>query len=290
MSIVVGIDIGGSTTKIAGFKGDSMLVPVQISANNAIASLFGAFGKFLYDNKLELRDIQQVNLTGVGCSEVNQPIYGLPTYKVDEFTANGIGGGYFAGDKKEFMVVSMGTGTSFVGVKDGIPAHLGGIGIGGGTIIGLSKLMLNTNDIDKIQELASGGKVGNIDLRIGDISKNPLPGLDLEVTASNFGKASSRATCEDKAAGIVHMVIESICQTAALIAQGTEMKDFVLIGALTNFPECEQVSRMIKTMFPDLNFIVPEDGEYGTAIGPALAEKCCLKPVGGQDMAEAAAH
>ena len=286
MSIVVGIDIGGSTTKIAGFKGDKMLVPVQISASNAIASLFGAFGKFLYDNKLELSDIQQVNLTGVGSSEVKQSIYGLPTYRVDEFTANGIGGGYFAGDKKEFMVVSMGTGTSFVGVKDGIPVHLGGIGIGGGTIIGLSKLMLNTNDIDKIQELAAEGKVGNIDLRIGDISKNPLPGLNLEITASNFGKASSRATCEDKAAGIVHMVIESICQTAALIAQGTEMKDFILIGALTNFPECEQVSRMIKTMFPDLNFIVPEDGEYGTAIGTALAEKSCLIPIDNKDRQE----
>ena len=279
MSIVVGIDIGGSTTKIAGFRGKEMLVPVQISASNAIASLFGACGKFLYDNKLELSDIQQVNLTGVGSSEVQQSIYGLPTYRVDEFTANGIGGGYFAGDKKEFMVVSMGTGTSFVGVKDGVPAHLGGIGIGGGTIIGLSKLILNTNDIDKIQELALMGKVGNIDLRIGDISKNPLPGLDLEITASNFGKASSRATCEDKAAGIVHMVIESICQTAALIAQGTEMKDFILIGALTNFPECEQVSRMIKRMFPDYNFFVPEAGEYGTAIGTALAEKSCLKPV-----------
>ena len=279
MSIVVGIDIGGSTTKIAGFRGKEMLVPVQISASNAIASLFGAFGKFLYDNKLELSDIQQVNLTGVGSSEVQQSIYGLPTYRVDEFTANGIGGGYFAGDKKEFMVVSMGTGTSFVGVKDGVPAHLGGIGIGGGTIIGLSKLILNTNDIDKIQELALMGKVGNIDLRIGDISKNPLPGLDLEITASNFGKASSRATCEDKAAGIVHMVIESICQTAALIAQGTEMKDFILIGALTNFPECEQVSRIIKRMFPDYNFFVPEAGEYGTAIGTALAEKSCLKPV-----------
>ena len=74
MSIVVGIDIGGSTTKIAGFRGEEMLVPVQISASNAIASLFGAFGKFLYDNKLELKDIQQVNLTGVGSSEVEQAI------------------------------------------------------------------------------------------------------------------------------------------------------------------------------------------------------------------------
>ena len=278
MSIVVGIDIGGSTTKIAGFREDRMLIPVQISADSAVASLFGAFGKFLYDNDLQLTDIGQVNLTGVGSSEIRQDIYGVPTFRVDEFSANGVGGGYFAGNKTEFMVVSMGTGTSFE-VRNNVPRHLGGIGIGGGTITGLSKLMINTNDVGKIQELASGGKVGNIDLRIGDISKNPLPGLDLEITASNFGKASSRANCEDKAAGIVHMVIETICQTAVLISNGTDIKDFVLIGNLINFPECWNVCEMIKTMYPHVNFMIPEDGEYGTAIGTALANKCCLKPV-----------
>ena len=279
MGIVVGIDIGGSTTKIAGFREDRMLIPVQISADSAVASLFGAFGKFLYDNDLQLTDIGQVNLTGVGSSEIRQDIYGVPTFRVDEFSANGVGGGYFAGNKTEFMVVSMGTGTSFVEVRNNVPRHLGGIGIGGGTITGLSKLMINTNDVGKIQELASGGKVGNIDLRIGDISKNPLPGLDLEITASNFGKASSRANCEDKAAGIVHMVIETICQTAVLISNGTDIKDFVLIGNLINFPECWNVCEMIRTMYPHVNFIIPEDGEYGTAIGTALANKCCLKPV-----------
>ena len=279
MGIVVGIDIGGSTTKIAGFREDRMLIPVQISADSAVASLFGAFGKFLYDNDLQLTDIGQVNLTGVGSSEIRQDIYGVPTFRVDEFSANGVGGGYFAGNKTEFMVVSMGTGTSFVEVRNNVPRHLGSIGIGGGTITGLSKLMLNTNDVGKIQELASGGKVGNIDLRIGDISKNPLPGLDLEITASNFGKASSRANCEDKAAGIVHMVIETICQTAVLISNGTDIKDFVLIGNLINFPECWNVCEMIRTMYPHVNFIIPEDGEYGTAIGTALANKCCLKPV-----------
>ncbi|MEE0796509.1 MAG: type II pantothenate kinase [Anaerovoracaceae bacterium] len=279
MGIVVGIDIGGSTTKIAGFRDNRMLIPVQISADSAVASLFGAFGKFLYDNGLQLEDIEQVNLTGVGCSAIRQNIYGLPTYKVDEFSANGVGGGYFAQGKKEFMVVSMGTGTSFVEVRDGKPRHLGGIGIGGGTITGLSKLMLNTNDAKKIRELASGGEVGNIDLRIGDISERPLPGLDLQITASNFGKASSRANCEDKAAGIVHMVIETICQTAVLIANGTDINDFVLIGNLINFPECWSVCEMIKTMYPGVNFIIPEDGEYGTAIGTALARKACLHPV-----------
>lgn len=279
MGIVVGIDIGGSTTKIAGFEKEKMLLPVQITASNAIASLFGAFGKFLYDNNLELTDIEQVNLTGVGSSNVKQKIYGLPTYKVDEFSANGVGGGYFAGGKEDFMVVSMGTGTSFVRVQNRIPTHLGGIGIGGGTITGLSKLMINTDDVDKIQELAAEGNVGHIDLRIGDISNKPLPGLDLEITASNFGKASSRANCEDKAAGIVHMVIETICQTAVLIANGYNIKDFVLIGNLINFPECWSVCDMIKLMYPYVNFIIPEDGEYGTAIGTALAAKRCLKAI-----------
>ena len=72
MGIVVGIDIGGSTTKIAGFRDNRMLIPVQISADSAVASLFGAFGKFLYDNGLQLEDIEQVNLTGVGCSAIRE--------------------------------------------------------------------------------------------------------------------------------------------------------------------------------------------------------------------------
>ena len=92
---------------------------------------------------------------------------------MDEFTANGVGGGYFAGGQEDFMVVSMGTGTSFVRVQNKIPTHMGGIGIGGGTITGLSKLMLNTDDVDKIQEMATEGNVGHIDLRIAIFPSSP---------------------------------------------------------------------------------------------------------------------
>ena len=184
MGITVGIDIGGSTTKIVGFRGSEMLKPVQISSNNPVASIFGAFGKFLYDNELELSEVSQVNLSGVGASDVDRPIYGLPTFKVDEFTANGLGGSYFAEGKDNFMVVSMGTGTSYVGVKNGVPRHLGGIGIGGGTIIGLSKYILNTNEIDRIEEMAQQGDIRRIDLQVGDISKEQLPGLRPDTTAA----------------------------------------------------------------------------------------------------------
>ena len=36
---------------------------------------------------------------------------------------------------------------------------------------------------------------------------------------------------------------------------------------------------MIKTMYPQVNFIIPENGEYATAIGTALASERCLKPI-----------
>ena len=71
----------------------------------------------------------------------------------------------------------MGTGTSYVMVDGESLTYLGGIAIGGGTILGLSRLLLNTEDVDAIQELSLKGSVEHIDLRIKDISNNPLPGL-----------------------------------------------------------------------------------------------------------------
>lgn len=40
---------------------------------------------------------------------------------------------------------------------------------------------------------------------------------------------------------------------------------------------------MIKTMYPDIHVIIPEDGEYGTAIGAALADQRCLEEIGASD-------
>ena len=50
--------------------------------------------------------------------------------------------------------------------------HIGGIGIGGGTLNGLSRLLLNTDDIHQISDLAKKGNIGNINLQISDILRN----------------------------------------------------------------------------------------------------------------------
>lgn len=269
MRIIIGIDVGGSTTKIVGFRGNSIIEPMIVYATDPVTSLFGAFGKYIYENNLELSDIEKVMLTGVGSPYITQPLYGLSTAKADEFLANGLGGMYLSGLKK-LIVVSMGTGTSLVRVNDNELEHIGGIGIGGGTIIGLSKLLLDTQDISQIINLANQGDLGNIDLQIKDITKEALPGLPLDATASNFGKVHNSVKKEDIAAGIINMVLQCIGKSAILAALNSEIKEFVAIGNLTRLPQCNRLFPILDKMF-NVKFIIPEHAEYATAIGVARA-------------------
>ena len=88
--MIIGIDVGGSTTKIVGIDKGCVKYPLFVKANDPVTSLFGAFGKYLYDNSIPLSDVEQVVMTGVGSSYVKQPLYGLPTARTDEFMANGL--------------------------------------------------------------------------------------------------------------------------------------------------------------------------------------------------------
>ena len=171
-------------------------------------------------------------LTGVGSAYINQPLYGLPTAKTDEFLANGLGAQYLTRIEK-LIVVSMGTGTSFVKVEGEKIEHIGGIGIGGGTVLGLSKLLLKTQDIRQVVQLALKGDITNINLQIQDICNIPLPGLPLDATASTFGKADANSSQEDVALGIIYMVLQCIGQSVILAALNSDIRDFILIGNLT---------------------------------------------------------
>ena len=93
MSISLGIDIGGSTTKIVGLdSGGNAIAMRRVQAQDPITSLYGAMGSFLFTNNFQLSDVSRIALTGVGASYVEGDIYGIPTEKVEEFTAVGVGG------------------------------------------------------------------------------------------------------------------------------------------------------------------------------------------------------
>lgn len=268
MGIVIGIDVGISTTKIVGIRNGAVISPIRISAADPVTSLYGAFGKYLYDNNISLGDIEQVMMTGVGSAYVETPVYGLPTSKADEFRADGLGAMYESG-KDHVIVVSMGTGTSLVRCDGDTIKHIGGIGIGGGTLTGLSRVMLQTSDIKEIQQLATQGDISNINLLIGDISAHPLPGLPMDATASLFAKAQYNASREDLARGIICMVLQTIGSAAVISSISTGIRDFVLIGNLTLLPECKRVFPLLEKLY-NVHFFVPKYAEFCTAIGAAL--------------------
>jgi type II pantothenate kinase len=271
MSLVIGIDVGGSTTKIVGLEdGTRIKSPMNITANDPITSLFGAFGKYLYDNHINLEEVEHVMLTGVGASSVTTPIYGLPTSHVDEFQADGLGARFTSG-LKQLIVVSMGTGTTLVRVDGDAINHIGGISMGGGTLQGLSHLLLNTTDIGEVVEMASHGDISHINLQIKDISKDDIEGLPMHATASLFGKAvSGNANSHDIAKGLICMVLETIGSCAVLSQVNDGFKDFVLIGNLTRLPECQIIFPMMESLY-GVRFHIPEHARFCTAVGAALS-------------------
>jgi type II pantothenate kinase len=267
--MIIGIDIGGSTTKIVGFIENKIVDLITVKANDQVASASGALGKFINTNKLSLSSIKQIIITGVGASFIQNDLFGIATSKVDEFKAIGLGGSFLSGLHKT-IVVSIGTGTAIVKVNGKDIFHLGGTGIGGGTLLGLSKCILNTSEVNSIIELAKTGSLNNIDLTIGDISKSSIGILPDHVTASNFGKLKDQASRSDYAAGIINLVFQTIGMFSIFAARIQDDKDIVLTGQLVNFPQARAIFDDLSNLF-HVNFHFPEHAEYATAIGAAIS-------------------
>ena len=243
--IVIGIDIGGSITKIIGIKDGLQMQPLQVKATDPVTSLYGALGRYMNENNLDLSDISKIKITGVGSSYIKQDMYGIPTEKVTEFKAISKGGLQLAKLEKA-IIISMGTGTAFVKAhkENGVveTAHLGGSGVGGGTLLGLSAKMLDINNFDSICEIAETGNLANVDLTVGDISKTSTSTLPSHTTASNFGKISDYANKGDIALGLINMVFQTIGMMAVFSCRAERQKMLYSAEILRQFPKPQNCS------------------------------------------------
>ncbi|MGM9680058.1 MAG: type II pantothenate kinase [Eubacteriales bacterium] len=272
MKAVIGIDIGGSTTKIVGFDENGKLIaPIFVRANDQITSVYGALGRFTTANRLELSDIRKIMVTGVGSTFIQEPIYKIPCEHLVEFPCIGKGGLFLSG-LDEAIVVSMGTGTALVHAKtDGTNEYLGGTGVGGGTLVGLSEKLLGMRDFEHIIALAQDGDLSRVDLRVSDITKQDVhPDLRPDLTASNFGKVSDVATKSDLALGIINMIFETVSMLAIFAARAYGTENIVITGNMTSLPQAKTSFDAMKDLF-GLNFVIPENASFGTVIGAALS-------------------
>ena len=275
---VIGIDVGGTTTKIVGFRHHEngtreLIAPQFVRATDPLTSIYGAFGKFTAENALELCDIDRILMTGAGAAFISKPIYNLNCLPVPEFSSIGMGGLYLSG-LNEAIVVSMGTGTALIHAKKNgnkyATEYLGGTGVGGGTLIGLSRKMLGVDTVEHIEQLCTDGDLSNVDLRIKDIARTRnYETINENLTAANFGKLSDLASNADIALGITNMVAETIMMLAVFAARNFGIRDIVLIGNLTTLEPIRAVFTNHAESF-GVRFIIPDNSQFGTVIGAAL--------------------
>ena len=270
MKIKVGLDIGGSTTKIVGMQDGKIIAREIVRAADPVTSAFGAVGKLINDHSISVNDIEQINITGVGSGYPQAPIFGIKTVIVEEFKATGLGGLYLSG-LDHAVVVSMGTGTAYLEATRNSVRHIIGSGVGGGTLVGLGMALTGTSDAVKLSDMATSGDILKCDLTIGDITKNGVTGLPMNVTASNFGKAADDLSREDKMAGVFNLVYQAVGTVAVMASRQCNLKDIVFTGQLTDLKECQQYLLPFEDLY-GVNMIIPDDAVFATALGSCLAE------------------
>ncbi|PIE35243.1 type II pantothenate kinase [candidate division KSB3 bacterium] len=266
--MIIGIDIGGTTTKLVGYLDNKLLRPLTVKADDPVASAAGALGKFLAEEDISLTQISHIAVTGVGAGHIGDHLLGLPVYHIQEFDAIGRGGTFLANTPKA-IVVSMGTGTALVEVDGQMMTHWGGTGIGGGTLVGLSKRLLGMTDIFLVCRKAQEGRLNYVDLSVGDITTEDLPGLPHSTTASNFGKCLDDATDADVALALLNLIYQTVGVVAHGAARSTGNTTIIITGNLATLPQAQGMFADLSSLF-QISFTIPKNAAYATAIGAAL--------------------
>ncbi|MDR1948441.1 MAG: pantothenate kinase [Spirochaetaceae bacterium] len=271
--MIIGIDIGSTITKAvsveSGGASPGCIKKIKTRAIDAVTSATGAFGKMLVENDIPIRDIKRIMITGAGATKIKNDIFGIPTEKVDEIRAIGIGGMFLSG-RENIIITNIGTGTAIIDAKKGDISHLGGSGVGGGTILGLAKKLLPTSEFNGVMELAEKGSLNQVDLLLEDIMETDISFLNKESTASNFGKMLDTAKNEDIALGIVNLVYQVIGVLSVFAAKNKNTNSVVVTGSGSNNPVGKKILSTITELY-SVHFEYPEDAEYTTAIGAGLS-------------------
>lgn len=262
---IIGIDTGITFIKIIEYKNGKI--------NNKFIKENGDINEdleyFLKISKINIQEIEQIVITGINSKLFNKKLYkNIKVMIVNEFIAIGKGALTLT-KKKEALIVSVGTGTAFVkaGPKNKIE-HIGGTGIGGGTLINLCSKFCNINSFDEIIKLSEKGNLKNINLTIGDVCKTKVEGLPQNITASNFGKLNKNKQIkkEDICLGIINMIFETIAMMAVFAIRKEKIKEVIITGNVVSLPQVKKILKEVEKI-QNVKFIIPKNKKYSTALG-----------------------
>lgn len=243
----VSLDIGGSLVKVMTLPG-SMLID---DANygfwplDRIQGILDAIARFVAQSKEPIA----ISITGGGIHKYKEQLDRLfPQYAhVDEMQSLAAGSMHLlSGNAEPYLLVNSGSGISTLLVNPTARSmvRVSGSCIGGGTFIGLARLLTRNDELtyDEAIELTTLGDGTNVDLLVKDIYGGSYPGiLDLsaDTVACSLGKLKGPHSINDAMTSVLNMVAISIAQQAALTAPLHHVSNIVFSGAFVRHPTAQ---------------------------------------------------
>lgn len=258
--MVVGIDMGASALKLCVLEGDEIvLTHYEHGQEHDVPALLARLG-------VEIERAEAIAITGLSSASSGLYNLGLPVKRIAEPDAIGAGGVWLSG-RDNVIVTSIGTGSAFILARDGEYTHLGGTGLGGGTLKGLSNRVLGVSSMREFDRMALSGDTSKVDMLIGDFVET-YGQLDPNITASNLSRLNPDASDEDWAAGIANMVLQVVGTMSLLACMGQKTSGVVVTGAVAG-TELSRKNFETFTAAYGVDFIIPEHSDCATAIGAA---------------------
>jgi type II pantothenate kinase len=263
----VGIDAGGTLIKIAYKINNELHFKKFPVAEMAVAVAW--IQKHFSD--------AEICVTGGKVKQLND-LLNRPIRTLIEFDATCSGVQYLMNQQKlssePFVLTNVGTGTSIHFVDKEQHHRVGGIGVGGGTLMGLSYLLTGVQDYAEIVELSRQGNRKHIDLKVSDIYEGTVPPISGDLTASNFGKvlhAQKPRQNSDLLASVIGLVGETITTISVQAATQNGVSSIVYIGSSFIGNDVLRDTVINYTVLRGAVPTVLQDGEYSGAIGALLA-------------------
>jgi type II pantothenate kinase len=155
-----------------------------------------------------------------------------------------------------------------VAAEDGEAEHVTGSAVGGGTLLGLSKIILGTDDVEEIDRLALAGDASVVDIMLSEAVGGEVGKLPATANAVNLGKLDRENgfSRENLAAGLVRLVAQVIAVIAINAANAVGMEDIILVGHLMDLESIRKEVALVGEFY-DRYFIVPENPGFGTVMG-----------------------
>lgn len=199
--------------------------------------------------------------------------------KINEVQAIGRGGQALLGLEGEarhtpIMVASCGSGTALIKAEGDRYAHVSGSAVGGGTMLGLARLLLGTMDPREIERLAVQGDRNGADLSLADVITGPIGSLPADATAVNFGRLGrasfhGQVSRVDLAAALVNLIAQTIALITINASRAHACQRVVLIGHMLDMSSFRTIVALVGQYYAAELQVVERPG-YATAIGALL--------------------